>query len=259
LGGRREGFGTTLDLPAYENDVLNALTRSGGLPGLEAVNEIIVYRGYLGGDLAEVVTPGLLKEEDGSLLPPVVQRRTSSDWESGMVRIPLRMYPGEEPGFRPEDIILQQGDIVFVEARQADVFYTGGLLPSGEYPLPRDYDLDVVEAVVQIGGPLLNGGLNSDNFSGAIVGEGLGNPSPKLLTVVRRMPDGGLMPIQIDLNKATREPSLRILVQPGDLLVLQETPGQAVIRYMADVFRFDFIREAIKNSRTVGAVRVVTP
>jgi hypothetical protein len=175
------------------------------------------------------------------------------------VRIPLRMYPGQPPQFKLEDILLHDGDIVFVEARHADVFYVGGLLPSGEYPLPRDYDLDVVEAVVQVGGPLLNGGLNSDNFSGAIVGVGLGNPSPRLLTVVRRMPDGGLMPILIDLNQATRVPSLRILVQPGDLLVLQESPGQAITRYLCDVFRFEFAREVIKNSRTLGTIRTISP
>ncbi|MBL8794543.1 MAG: polysaccharide biosynthesis/export family protein, partial [Planctomycetia bacterium] len=39
IGGRKRGTGVNLDLPAYENDVLNALTRSGGLPGLDAKNE----------------------------------------------------------------------------------------------------------------------------------------------------------------------------------------------------------------------------
>src|SRR5262245_33527514 len=40
---RTAGF--SLDLPAYENDVLNALTRSGGLPGPDAENEVIIERG----------------------------------------------------------------------------------------------------------------------------------------------------------------------------------------------------------------------
>jgi porphobilinogen synthase len=36
----RRSAGFPLDLPAYENDVLNALTRSGGLPGAEAEDEV---------------------------------------------------------------------------------------------------------------------------------------------------------------------------------------------------------------------------
>ena len=49
IGGAREGTGMVLELPAYQNDVLNALTRSGGLPGLESTQEVIVQRGYWDG------------------------------------------------------------------------------------------------------------------------------------------------------------------------------------------------------------------
>src|SRR5262249_60035794 len=44
-GGNRRGTGAVVDLPAYENDVLNALTRTGGLPGLDAMNEVVIQRG----------------------------------------------------------------------------------------------------------------------------------------------------------------------------------------------------------------------
>src|SRR5262249_37221819 len=40
------GTGFAVDLPAYENDVLTALALTGGLPGFDAVNEIIIQRGY---------------------------------------------------------------------------------------------------------------------------------------------------------------------------------------------------------------------
>ena len=45
IGGNTQGEGLVLQLPAYQNDVLNALTRSGGLPGLESTQEVIVQRG----------------------------------------------------------------------------------------------------------------------------------------------------------------------------------------------------------------------
>ncbi len=41
----RKSTGTSLDLPAYENDVLNALARSGGLPGWDAEDDVIIQRG----------------------------------------------------------------------------------------------------------------------------------------------------------------------------------------------------------------------
>src|SRR5579875_471908 len=43
--GARRGTGHALDLPAYKNDVLNALAQTGGLPGTDAADEIIIERG----------------------------------------------------------------------------------------------------------------------------------------------------------------------------------------------------------------------
>src|SRR5436309_6214811 len=41
----KRGTGIALDLNAYENDVLNALSKSGGLPGLDATNTVVIQRG----------------------------------------------------------------------------------------------------------------------------------------------------------------------------------------------------------------------
>src|SRR5438105_388356 len=40
----RRGTGTVVTLSAYENDVIHALAKTGGLPGTDAQNEIIVER-----------------------------------------------------------------------------------------------------------------------------------------------------------------------------------------------------------------------
>ena len=44
-------------------------------------------------------------------------------------------------------ILLHDGDIVFIESRETEVFYTGGLLGGNQFALPRDYDIDVVRAI----------------------------------------------------------------------------------------------------------------
>ena len=81
--------------------------------------------------------------------------------------IPTRLLPCQPIPFRPQDILLDDGDVVFLEARDREVYYTGGLLPSAEFVLPRDYDLDVITAVLKAQGSLLNGGYNSSTSGGA--------------------------------------------------------------------------------------------
>jgi protein involved in polysaccharide export with SLBB domain len=255
IRGTSSGSGTIVSLPAYQNDVLTALALSGGLPGLDAANEILILRGYPGnGTEGQVVEPYLAG--DMVVIPDGPE---SPDLARQITRIPLRWWPGEPPPFRPEEIVLNQGDIVYVKARDTDVYYTGGLLPSGEYPLPRDHDLTVTEAVAQVGGPLINGGLNSNNLSGAIVARGIGSPSPRLVTVVRKTRDGCQVPIIVDLFCALNDPNEDIVVMPGDLLIMQETKPQALARYFTDVFSFDFFGDIISRSNATGTIITTIP
>jgi protein involved in polysaccharide export with SLBB domain len=249
IGGGRRSVGQVLELPAYENDVLNALARTGGLPGLESTQEIIIQRGYW--NPRTTTTPSaaefpLAQPAEGENAPHVI-------------RIPLRVRPGDALNINPEDVILQNGDIVTIRGREPAFFYTGGLLPSGEYPLPMDYDLTVVEAVLKVRGPLLNGGLNASNLNGAIVGAGIGNPSPNLLTVLRKTPGDGQVMIRVDIDEAVRDPRQNILVQQGDILILQEAPDQALARYFSTIFRGDFFVRWLDRNDAQGTGSVAVP
>lgn len=235
LGGTKQGTGHALDLPAYQNDVLNALVETGGLPGVDAVNEIVIERGVFGGEKDRELLRDRLEE---------TLKRGGEDRSTGIagherIRIPLKLAPGQEPGFKPDDIILYTGDVIFIESRN-EFFSTGGLLPSGLYPLPRDYDLDVLGAMALVGGPIANGGFNQNNLSGTIVASGVSDITPSMLVILRKTPGGGQIPIRVDLNEAIRDPRHRILVQPGDLLVLQQTPGEAVARYITGKIGFSY-------------------
>jgi protein involved in polysaccharide export with SLBB domain len=235
LVNSRRGTGVPLDLPAGDNDVLTALARSGGLPGLDASNTVVVQRG----DPPSVV--------EGTT---VAQASASQQ----QIRIPLRMRDNEPLPFRPEDIILKTGDIVFIESRETELYYTGGLLPVGEFILPRDYDLDVLEAVTQSHGPLLNGGINFNNLNGNIFSSGLGFPSPSLLTVIRKTPGCGQIVIRVDLNRAAVDPRERVLVKPGDFLILQETTGESFTRYVTQTFRFTTFFRFINQTNAQAAL-----
>jgi hypothetical protein len=156
-------------------------------------------------------------------------------------------------------VVLQTGDIVFIEARESDVFYTGGLLPSGEYVLPRDTDLDVVEAIARVGGPITSGGLNTANISGTLLPPGIGFPSPTLVSIIRKTPCGGQYTIRVDLDRAQRDPRERILIQPRDLILLQERPEEAIARYIAQAFNFNFTYTFVNNSHALGTTGFIGP
>jgi protein involved in polysaccharide export with SLBB domain len=251
LGGSNEGTGMVLELPAYENDVLNALTRSGGLPGLESTQEVIVQRGYWDGSGTMAATC--------NCYPTEADLGSSDDGQRRIVKIPMRIREGEPLPFAPKDVILNDGDIMIVRAQQPQFFYTGGLLPSQEHPLPNDYDLTVVDAVLKSQGPLLNGALNSSNISGAVISTGLGNPSPSLLSVLRQTPSGGQVNIKVDLNKAVRDPRENILVQAGDVLIMQETQDEAVTRYLTQVFQINFFGRFINRTNAQASGTLVVP
>src|SRR5205085_2826757 len=124
----KRGDGHSIDLAAGENDVLNALGRTGGPPGLDVYNEVIVEHRTRA---VQAAAPGLS-----------VDTRV---WNGGpgtapveVVRIPLTLQPGQTPAFKPDDVILDDGDVVRLLQRDVERFYTGGLLPAGEVLLPQD-------------------------------------------------------------------------------------------------------------------------
>lgn len=251
IGGNSQGTGMVLELPAYENDVLNALTRSGGLPGLESTQEVIVQRGYWDGRSQTMAAEQCFGHGYDNML--------TSDGSRNTIHIPMRTRPGEPLPFSPKDVILNDGDILMVRAREPEFFYTGGLLPSQEFPLPNDYDLTVVEAVLKCRGPLVNGALNSSNISGAVISAGLGNPNPSLLSVVRQTPNGGQVNIKVDLNAALRDPRENILVQAGDVLVLQETQDEAITRYLTQITNVNFFGRLINRTNAQLSSTITAP
>jgi len=128
--------------------------------------------------------------------------------------------------FRAEDVILHDGDVVFVPRRN-EYFVAGGMLPGGRIPLPRDEDIDVLEAIAlssaSVGGPLGQSGT-------ALVSGNVGNlREPTRVLILRRLPDGRQLPIRVDLDRAVRDEKERILIQHDDVVMLQFKPTGAII------------------------------
>src|SRR5262249_35517806 len=150
LNKAHRGTGHLVQLPAYENDVLHALAASGGLPGEDTYNQIIIFRDcFQDPHEAGLLLNQLEQVAPGKPLPLSV--RTGK-----VINIPLRVPCGEVLRVKLEDVVLHNGDVVYLEPRTNDLFYTGGLLPPGVFELPRDHDVDVLEAVSMVRGPMFN-------------------------------------------------------------------------------------------------------
>ncbi len=128
------------------------------MPGLDAENEVLIFRGT-GMDAA--TRDRLLADLNMNREPCTDVQELPDD--QNIVRIPLRFYPDEVPDFQEDDIILQTGDIVFVQSRNREVYYTAGALRGGAQQLPRDYDLDVLGAIALAQGNIGYGGVSVDS------------------------------------------------------------------------------------------------
>jgi protein involved in polysaccharide export with SLBB domain len=219
----KAGVAQSVELKAYENDVLHALAVSGGLPGVAAKAEIKILRGAFKN----------ARERDQYLraLQDPAQRAEVAATNQRTVRIPMRIGPGEPmPRITRDDIILDAGDIVYIESREQEMFYTGGLLRGGQFPVPRDYDLDVLGAVAMSGGSIA---AVAGGYGGGPGGRGsaAGIFPPTDLIVLRTI-EGRQVPIKVDLKRAMTDSSERILVQPNDFLILQYTPMEVFLNVL---------------------------
>ena len=300
LGSPKRGMVYPVDLPAYKNDVLNALAESGGLPGLEAKNEVTILRGAFnvskGNAVAQLtsateatdpeesgepisrlacllqeVSDSPFKFEEASplgdcpivapapvpgacpcplapqLIPPYVQG-VHQDPDPGVAKIPLRLTPGmPPPEISEEDIILASGDVVFIESREAEVFYTGGLLQGGQFPIPRDYDLDVLGAMAMAGGSVASGASGAGggtNFGGGY-SRGIGVSFPPTRAIVVRQVNGQQISIRVDLRRALTDPSERILVEPNDLIMLEYKPLELIANIILSNVQLNYFLNSI--------------
>lgn len=321
LSTNKRGMSYAVDLPAYENDVLHALTETGGLPGNDAKNELIVLRGgfdpaqqrlanvpvlihpvsgeeitvdgeivtmdglpsvqlidedLVGDDsilqpvapaeefsLREmvsdgpVVSEGAIVSEDTASIPfqaapqlaPQMQAVANGNIQQyiaqhgnspNVTRIPLRSGNGMMPQqLSQQDVVLKTGDIVFVQSREKEVFYTGGVLPGGQYPLPRDYKIDVLEAIAMAGASV-GSSAGSNNMSG--IGSGM-FPATRV-TILRRRGHQQI-PIEVDLRRAFQDPRERIKIEPGDFITLEYRRSEMMTNLLLSTFRLNWFLSGI--------------
>lgn len=236
-----------LELPHGDNDLLHALDQTGGLPGFDAKNEVLIIRsnGVDGREWDRLVASLQGCRQPCSCPPPTPDA-------PNVTRIPLRFYPENVPEFTEEDIILHTGDIVMIESREQEKFYTGGVLSGGEFPIPRDYDLDILGAIAIAGGPVGSSGavLSQSGLAGAGRGGGqLGGPLPPTdAIIVRELCDGSQLPIRVDLKRVYNDPRQRILIQPEDVIILRYKCMEETVNTALSLIQFNFLFNGLSGN-----------
>lgn len=244
FGSSKRGMGANVLLPVYENDLLSALNKTGGLPGLDAKNEILILRGKF----RDAVERDQLIARIKACQDPCECENEIPD-DVNLIRIPLRFFPDQVPTFKEKDIILENGDIVMVQSREREIYYTGGVIRGGAQPLPRDYDLDILQAVALAGGPLGQAGTGigrggmGGGGGGGMGGGGGGyfGASPSRAIVLRKTCNGNEIPIKVDLRRALTSTSERILVQPDDTIIVQYTFAEELYNAALQLVQFNFL------------------
>lgn len=220
----QKGETFSIELPAYENDVLHALAETGGMPGQEAINEIIIIR--------DGVSMGF--SDPGAIITPAENELNSPGLSTANVtRIPVESRDGMPlPVLTEEQITLEDGDVVFIEGRRREVFYTGGVLEGGRFPLPRDYEIDVLEAIA------LAGGGSRGNTSVGTRGTGVLPPTEVLIL---REHECQFCTIEVDLRCIQSDPTQRVIIRPGDIIQLNFRQNESFINSIVSALQFGSI------------------
>ncbi|NNJ24087.1 polysaccharide biosynthesis/export family protein [Alienimonas chondri] len=267
-GGERfdSPTGEIVELPAYQNDVLHALAATGGTPNLEGDTVVTVARagglrltgcgpngcrpdGLMGGTPPGLPAGAIGGHSAGPAGRPMIAAPPTVDGPQ-VVKIPMQLLPGQAPGFCHSDVILRDGDAVYVGSRTKDVFYTGGLLGPGSFRLPRDSDIDVLEALAVVQGQRQNVGTTRALTGNSVLSRDVTAGASSLI-ILRERPDGTRLRIEVDLRDAIVDPRQRILIRPQDYLILQYRKGEALVAGFERFF-IEGIVQGVAASLTFG-------
>ena len=89
------------------------------------------------------------------------------------------------------------------------------------------------------------GGGGGGGFGG--LGGGFGRVQPGQLFIVRKTPCGDQVIIDVDLNRAIRDPRSRPLIQADDTLVLQYRPVEDLVNFAIPTFFTFGVAELIRG------------
>lgn len=188
----------------------------------------------------------LQHQSPGWSMPPAVQTYAAAGAQ--IIRIPLRTAPGQPLPFSPADVILEDGDVIFIEARDDEFFYSSGLLGGGRFRLPRDRDLDLVEAISLIEGEGRAARPGKSIGGASILNQDVSVGASRVV-IHRKLPDDTRVALQVNLYDILKNPNEPILIQPEDRIYLRYAPWEVP---------FAFLERHLLEGAVIGAASSLT-
>ena len=188
------------EIPRAGSDLLAAITAAGGLAKTAGQTIEIRHRALADGGVAQTAFDG------------------SAGGGAQSIHVDLRQAMAGQAS----DTTLHDGSIVMVKENRPSTVYIHGLVPhDGEFDLPKDEPLRVTQAIALAGGREIE-------FADKIH--------------VTRFVEGYPEPIVIEVSmreaKSKRESNLVLL--PGDVVSVEETPTTFTVDFLRNFFRIGF-------------------
>lgn len=208
VGGKEESDAEVGIQAAYVPAVVRELSVNLTVLSYELTNVIVTGAAQIPGFVA-------LRRNERNLLYAVLGAGGVSNAASGMVTLSRVRRPGERLAFDLADPVqlaaslevdpLENGDIVTVEAAMPNTVFVGGLVNRpGPLPLPPGVRYNMLQVLASVGG------LRTD-------------VTPRLGTLLRRMPDGSDVRVKLDLGRIKSGDDPNIMLAAGDILWVPDT------------------------------------
>jgi polysaccharide export outer membrane protein len=211
----------TYSLRTGESDLLRAIVAAGGLTP-EAGTIIEIRRSQANASPAPTgpaKLPHILADfKDPSLaVNPPAEATNEPQEDTCLVKLDLANEDDVNRAAGGFD--LRNGDIVSIEQKKFNPFYvTGSVNRPGEYSMPVDRDIHVLQAISLAGGVLRDS-----------------NPTHALL--LRRMEGKPPVTIHVRLDRASRFPEENVRLMAGDTLSVEEDLVSTIRKFVRTTFR----------------------
>jgi len=195
------------ELPRGNSDLLAALVAAGGLA--EDAGTMVEIRNPNSGHGRGKAPPPIANQSEAQI--DAVGHSTLSSAEDGgpfsSVRINLVSATSGGTGGQ----MVQDGGVVYVEKRDPEPVFVQGLVRK-----PDRYEYPVAEELRLLGAISMVGGLS--------------NTMADRVFVIRRKPDNkGTVIIDVKVSDAKRNEQANILLTPGDVVSIEQTPTTVVV------------------------------
>jgi protein involved in polysaccharide export with SLBB domain len=152
---------------------------------------------------ARNLPPSVLRA-DGKVEPEPTSRTAPNLTDAQLFRLDLTNEQDKQR--LTQGLHLENGDIISIDDRKVKPIYVIGMVNKpGEFPLPVDRDLRVLEAI------------------GLAAGVDRGSLPDKALVIRQQLDGSGVVAIRVDLNQAKKDNAQNIRLMAGDTLSVEET------------------------------------